>query len=241
MRIALSLLLILFIAWATSIDAEYIFKPKKIFQEYESIDGLRTMTVDINYLVIENEQNPEAAQNIRQTILCALDSCSQNYKNICNDFLKMYRVVENEFDEGDRSLSISVKHVSSSRYICIELTEWTYTGGLHGIYWSAYFVFDKQTGEQLKIDQIFPRSYMPKLTKMAEKELCNLYGISRLETYEDKGLFMKEFYLPDNFLITDEALIFLYNVYEIAPYSDGGITLEIPLSKLASITKNTFI
>ncbi len=241
MKIALGLLLIFFVVWTNSIDAEYVFKPKKIFQNYESIDGLRTMKVDINYLVIKNEQNPEAAQKIRQTVLCALDSCSQNYKNICNDFLKMYRVVENEFDEGDRSLSISVKHVPSSRYICMILTEWTYTGGLHGIYWSAYFVFDKKTGEQLEIDQIFPLSYMPKLTKMAEKELRRLYGVSRLETYEDKGLFLKEFYLPDNFLITDKALIFLYNVYEIAPFSDGGITLEIPLSKLASMAKNTFI
>ncbi len=46
-----------------------------------------------------------------------------------------------------------------------------------------------------------------------------------------------EFFLNDNFLITDSSLVFYYNNYEITAYAFGPTELIIPFSKIKSLVE----
>jgi hypothetical protein len=56
---------------------------------------------------------------------------------------------------------------------------------------------------------------------------------------EEVGYFFENqrFILNDNFVLTQKGIKFLFNVYEIKPYTAGITELEIPYEKLNGILK----
>ena len=48
---------------------------------------------------------------------------------------------------------------------------------------------------------------------------------------------MTNMYIPDNFLLHKEGVSFLFNRYDIAPYSVGEIVIEIPYEEIGYCLK----
>ena len=91
-------------------------------------------------------------------------------------------------------------------------------GALHGLYASSYYVFDATTGHLLKTVDIFnDQQQIDNLLKqVAEEEGYDLSEPTSLTA-------------NNNFRLTNDSIIFTYNIYEIASYADGEI--ELALSK----------
>ena len=54
-------------------------------------------------------------------------------------------------------------------------------------------------------------------------------NIKSLKDLQDAGILdSTPMYVPENFLLEKEEVSFLYNKYDIAPYSVGVITLSLP-------------
>jgi len=114
---------------------------------------------------------------------------------------------------------------------------WNYTGGAHGNGFMEYHQVDKKTGKLLSLDDFI--SDIPELTAIADvifregNELTFDSDLQKEGYWFDDGLFK----LNENFLFEDGKLVFVYNAYEIAPYSAGSITIEVPLKKISHLLK----
>ena len=57
--------------------------------------------------------------------------------------------------------------------------------------------------------------------------------VQTLEDLQRIGfLQLTSIYIPENFLLAKEKVMFLFNRYDIAPYSAGEIVLEVPYEEI---------
>ena len=119
-------------------------------------------------------------------------------------------------------------------------------GGAHPNQWSRWMNFDFSTGALLSKEEVF----LPESTKEIETILLNklllhqseIYPDETIQTLEDlhnKGILqLTNMYIPDNFLLGKDKIQFLFNRYDIAPYSAGEIVLEVPYEEMGHCLKN---
>jgi len=110
------------------------------------------------------------------------------------------------------------------------------TGGAHGMH-DAYFVnFNALTGKPFGLDDVFAGNYEPALNQLIMAELERKMKVKNQKDLEDMGFFASDSLAPtDNFYITDKAICFYYNVYEIAPYAVGALDVEVPFAAVRSM------
>lgn len=107
-------------------------------------------------------------------------------------------------------------------------------GAAHPNQWSRWLNFDANTGKMLTIDDVFKAETRAEVEQMLLVKLIEhqaaLYPeetIGTLEDLHEKGfLNYTPIYIPDNFLLSEDKLHFIFNRYDIAPYAAGEIVLE---------------
>ena len=116
----------------------------------------------------------------------------------------------------------------SSEITCIAINSYLNTGGAHGNTNISFLNFNSQTGKLLQNDDIIKND---DFLKLAEK----YFNIELQEMLNENGFddyfFGDGFHLPENIGFSDEGVILLYNVYEIAPYSEGITEFTIPFEE----------
>lgn len=120
------------------------------------------------------------------------------------------------------------------RYVCIEADGYEYSGGAHGMPSREYFVFDRETGKQLKLRDMVDNSAEElqgivgrAFRELAEKTNFAFEAPEDLEhTIADDVSFDSEFY------VTSEGIVFYYEPYEIAPYAEGFPEVTVPFEEL---------
>ena len=120
------------------------------------------------------------------------------------------------------------------------------TGAAHPNQWSHWLNFEFETGKLLSKEDVFLSSAKTEIEQTLLNKLilqqAKLYPdetISTLKDIQKKGfLQMTNIYIPDNFLLGKEAVLFLFNRYDIAPYSAGEIVIEVPYEEIGPYLKN---
>lgn len=121
-----------------------------------------------------------------------------------------------------------------------------YTGGAHPNTVIQCLNFDRRTGRVLPKEEVFDMNRQTDICglllqaiieesnrKMETDTITSLQG---LQTY---GILLDgTAFIPDNFLLQKEAVTFVYNNYDIAPYSAGRFILSLPNSALQPYFKN---
>ena len=121
--------------------------------------------------------------------------------------------------------------------------EYEFIGGAHGTstYWGCNF--DTATGEKLKLSDVF-------IDENAFIEYAKQYAINDIETQgEDWELYTDYRTLIDEVMTTDSTAwslngsgwVFIFNQYDIAPYSTGTIKFVIPYSDLYDYLKPEYM
>ncbi len=112
------------------------------------------------------------------------------------------------------------------QFISFYLQTYFYTGGAHGTPARLIFTLDTKSGKKLKLNELFAPEYH------FQKHIASYI---RTEIAKRPNDYFKNprIKINDNtpFLIDNENLIIVYPPYEIAPYSSGFPTFEIPLEK----------
>ena len=116
-----------------------------------------------------------------------------------------------------------------------------YEGGAHGINQHLTMNFDKDTGRQLSLADVFATGYEQRLSDMLLKALLEKTAAKNLSELHEKGfLYSMDMFPSENFILNDDTITFIYNPYEIAPYSAGCTELTIAYSELDGLIKNSF-
>lgn len=118
-------------------------------------------------------------------------------------------------------------------------------GGAHPNQWSQWLNFEAQTGKLLAKEEVFKAEAKKDIEQLLLDKLlqqqAELYPDETLKTLEDlhaKGfLQLTNMYIPDNFLLGKDKVLFLFNRYDIAPYSAGEIVLEVSYEEIGHYLK----
>lgn len=112
--------------------------------------------------------------------------------------------------------------------------KYEYTGGAHG---QTVRISDNrslQTGNIIKLSDIFKNSpgyiklILRRIIKQADKNIEDMPGIY----FDDYKKLIVENFNPQSFNITPDSLDFYYQQYDIAPYASGIIVFSIPYEDL---------
>lgn len=177
-----------------------------------------------NYLLLPNfEQKP------------------QNLQEKMDLFLREYKEVAKEIEDYQigwfSEMNVEVIR-NDARFIVIKFSEINFTGGAHPNSFIKFINFDTESGRIIRKKDIFTEN--EELVKIGEEKFRTYYNIPKEQTlleFNDFFLDDGKFFLNDNFAVLDSGLIFLYNNYEIAPYSYGQTELFLPYSQISKFLK----
>lgn len=103
-----------------------------------------------------------------------------------------------------------------------------YEGGAHGITQMLTMNFDSKTGRQIQLTDIFGADYEATVNDRLLEALYDKTGERTQEALHQRGyLYSMDMFIPENYIIGDDKVTFIFNPYEIAPYSEGRIELEV--------------
>lgn len=124
-----------------------------------------------------------------------------------------------------------------SNYMTIQTQMEEYTGGAHGMHNTSYFSIDTRTGNMITEEKLYRPNYSKQLLPLIKEELLsranskeNPISLLNPESIESNG----------NFYFTPQGIVYVFNTYEVAPYSDGIIEITIPYQKIKDILSNDF-
>lgn len=111
----------------------------------------------------------------------------------------------------------------------------TYEGGLREIQETQYLNFHPESGAAVTLKELFTPSYKVLLPTLLLHKLQQQYDCKSAGELKEKGILrLTDIYIPDNFLLKNDGIIFRFNPDEIAPYETGSIELSLSYGELKS-------
>ena len=153
--------------------------------------------------------------------------------------------VYDEMEPDERMGAFSKTHeitmlAQTKQYVTYFYETFEYGGGAHGYLTQVGFTFRKSDGRQIpllkntnspKLAKIIKEGVRRHFSERPDKPLSDDELLEFLFTSEASAL--NHLPLPGNApYLSDTGMVFLYTQYEIAPYSSGIITFEIPFKDI---------
>lgn len=116
----------------------------------------------------------------------------------------------------------------SPKFISYQIMTAIYNGGAHGMAESRYINYDFATRKVLTYDNAFKPDSEAELLNAIKDNLMTRYNVSSMKELDKRGIFADQIYVSKNFYLQGYDIVFHYNPYEIAPYSEGSINVRVP-------------
>lgn len=173
-----------------------------------------------------------------------------------NSYLRNYRKEVGEIFLRDKSQASSEEEIPTwynqtfslitfveegrSGYLNVSANTFIDMGNAHPEQWSHWINFDLTNGKLLTLEDILLLSAKEELEELLlnkliyqQAELNPDKNIVSLEDLQKLGfLQLTPMYIPENFFLGKNSVQFLFNRYDIAPYSSGEIIIEIPYEEM---------
>ena len=108
------------------------------------------------------------------------------------------------------------------RSYIVNLTD--FTGGAHSNSTTRALVFDVTDGSPVTLDDLFVPDFNDVLT-----EILNRHVAESLSEEDIEDLFEPTVSPTGNYILTSDSITFIYNPYEIGPYSIGTPSVSVPI------------
>ena len=113
-----------------------------------------------------------------------------------------------------------------------------YEGGAHSINQRVVMNFDNKTGQQLTLADVFVPGYEQPLCEILQETLIKKVDAKDVDDLRSRGyLYSMNMFAPENFVLGEDEVTFVYNPYEIAPYAMGMVELTIDNDELEKLWK----
>lgn len=159
-------------------------------------------------------------------------------KDLTDESLELASYLNNDIaDFAEYFQTIKTGIVDSTENILtIKTVKESYAGGAHGSHTVLYYNIDLNDAELLTEDDLFKSGYEEKLKAYITEELQKKYG----DRINDVLFEIDEIQSNNNFYFDKQGITYVYNEYEIAPYSEGIIEVLIPMSKIEGLLKSEY-
>ncbi|MCI6619127.1 MAG: RsiV family protein, partial [Prevotella sp.] len=114
----------------------------------------------------------------------------------------------------------------------------TYGGGAYPILQTIAKNFDLKTGRLIHLEDVFVPGYEQPLKDRITEAACKKFKVKDLEELKKAYIFADgNVYVPDNFILTEDDITFIYCEDEVAPHAVGEIRLTFDKDDLSKILK----
>ena len=119
---------------------------------------------------------------------------------------------------------------NDDRFVSVTQKTYQYTGGAHGMSWMSASTIDLQTGSEYELVDLFVSGadYASRLNEVVRRE----GRIRKLPLWGFKGVGA-----DSGFYLTNDGVVLFFQLYEIAPYSEGFVKMLIPYQEIADILR----
>lgn len=197
--------------------------------------------VTIDYVEVTDALTPALADSVRAFVRGFAFALPLAYEDTTSgpaDADSLFRTMVSERGEYEThggshpwSLEREVEvRCQSARAVSLAASQYSYTGGAHGLGIVRLASFDPRTGRRITLRDLVADSAA--VAAIAERAFREQQEIPEGQSLADAGYIFFEdgrFALNENFLLCDDALTFHYDPYEIAPYAMGPSMLVLPL------------
>ena len=144
--------------------------------------------------------------------------------------IEKFRAMDAKYDNDGLTYSYELisetDSISIQRGIfCFMTNFYLFEGGAHGISGKRYDCVDLETGKKVAFNDVFAKDSEEALTAIIKRIIA--------EKPQDYEFFDTEIKPSDNFYFDSDGIIFVYNPYEIAPYSANVIEIYVPFNEIA--------
>lgn len=222
---------------------------KKVFLDNDSTKGGIELSFEFNY---PSKIGNDSLLSIIQSNF-AMAFAGDDYKNLdpqsAFDTLTNRSINESldiaKLAIKDRSdLSDYYKNVTTSVFDTTDMTITArtetneYMGGAHGSQYISYYNIDTRNGSVIKGDKLFKSGSQDKLTQYIKEDLAKTLN-SQGDTIT---LLDPESIVPsENFYFNNQGIVYVYNSYEVAPYSDGLVEVTLPYAKIKDMITSEYL
>ena len=185
----------------------------------------------INNLLDGEINSPKDVQPYGESLF---ESLSTDWHSVYDDMLP-----EERLGAFTRHYEITLE-AQTNNYITYFYRTHEYEGGIHGYTTEVGFTFRKSDGKQIPL---LTNTDSPQLAKQIKEGVKSFFAGGSDKSMSDEELLdylfaeqaedLNNIPLPGNApYLSETGVVFLYTQYEIAPYSSGIITFEIPFADI---------
>jgi len=195
--------------------------------------------VDISYPIFESQPALNDSINKRIQKIYTTETSYESVSGMVQGFMADYRnfKADPNFNNRRYTLISKTKVLTNNQLLGLMIESYIYTGGAHGGTFHGFINWDTQARKQLSIYDVLKPDTHDSLQVIAEKIFRKNEGISSTEPLKQYFFEDDKFVLNENYLFTSEGIKYLYNEYEIKPYSSGRTELLIPYDSIRSLLR----
>ncbi len=229
-------------------------KGKITKEEYGSCDTASNKGVTVHINLWQPTDSSAVAAKIRQILtdktikrlnsygdsasIAAHPEASRSAKAAFDIFEKNYNDFKKEFPDAPGCWEVDLQGdtvLTTSKMLFYQLDHYAFVGGAHPNSFTSFHAFDAKTGEEVEMKSFVQDSVA--LMNLVETKFRELEKLTPEVNLEDAGYFLADhkFFLPANYVFTQDGILFYYNPYEIAAYARGAIDFTIPYEELKGI------
>lgn len=136
----------------------------------------------------------------------------------------------------EKMINMSVIY-NSNYMLCTEYLRYAYAGGAHGMSNLTYDIINLDNGTKLNYNDIFIDNIDSTLSLILTKQLRLDYQIPVEISLKEAGFFVEEVMPNKNVFVEAGGIGFVYNSYEIAPYSSGSTRILLDFKTIKHLVK----
>jgi len=180
--------------------------------------------------------------NVEKAIVSALSTTDEEQKDL-NTYLKGFNTEFVNFTKDFPDASEPVWELNieteityqSEAIITIAISTYVFEGGAHGNDQIKFLNLDAKTGQPFSQSDLITNE--KDFKTLAESYFLKSLEIENSDLKMEDYFFGEPFHLPENIGFSDDGLVLLYNVYEVASYAQGYTEFVIPFEDVESYLK----
>ena len=219
----------------------------------DSLQGVFTLSIQIELPVLSSSK---AADDIRSFLVSTIfsdnyiqydnksilsmfaDELKQDYKATNEPMLQEIADVEHIYSFNNDYMLEGVSLLNDENIFSYGFDQYVYMGGAHGLNVLSYYNFDTKTARRITEQDLFADGYEPAITELIKQYIVeNNEQINTLEDLEQSDFWVDSIKPNGNFFISDEAITYVFNPYEIAPHYIGHTEVSLPYASIAHLLK----
>ena len=218
-------------------ENSYTINEEKIEEVLKNNEGNDLLELKVVKPILEDKQELEFAK--------------ADIEQLFNNYLEYYkgeyldRCIDNEFFLSNNMLfncELTFKtYKANKEVISIVLEEAEYSGGAHGSDTFTALNYDVTNQKILNFDALFKENYKDKLKERVQEKIEELINEEDYAIFQDYSTYFDENFKSENFYLDGNKLVIIYNQYDIAPYSEGTILVELDFNEIKDILNERFL